>query len=312
MTKRITAIVLAALLMITIIPSLAFAVNVSLNMSADFASLGDDITASGLADPDKWVSIKILDNTPQVILYDAVKSDVYGNYTYSFIVPATASEVLSVVSGYGSNVAVKELCIGIPSQNVSLNLDKSRVMPGAHLNASGSADPGSWIQIKMLDSKGGMVFSDYVKADASGNYTMMMEIPEGVSGELDVVAGYGLKVVTNKVNVSNEVDACFIATAAFGSKYDPPVALLRAFRDEFLLSNGPGSDFVEFYYHHSPPLANYIAGNDFLKAGVRVLLAPVIVLVYLLFHPFAMGAGVAAIVFGIVIFRLKKRPLLSD
>ncbi len=80
-------------------------------------------------------------------------------------------------------------------------------------------------------------------------------------------------------------DNCFIATAAFGSKFQPAVALLRQFRDRFLLTNDPGRAFVAFYYKNSPPIAAYIAGNENLKAMVRVLLTPAITIAYLMLHP---------------------------
>lgn len=79
-------------------------------------------------------------------------------------------------------------------------------------------------------------------------------------------------------------DHCFIATAAFGSKFEPSVVLLREFRDKCLLSNSLGRLFVRFYYHYSPPLAKVIAGSEFLKSIVRILLIPLIILSYLCLH----------------------------
>jgi len=103
------------------------------------------------------------------------------------------------------------------------------------------------------------------------------------------------------------VDECFIATAAFGSKFEPAVVLLRAFRDKFLLTNAPGTAFVNFYYKNSPPIASYIANSGFLKAGVRALLTPVVGVVYLMFHPVLMYVILGLLVFGIVIYRVRKR-----
>ncbi len=107
-------------------------------------------------------------------------------------------------------------------------------------------------------------------------------------------------------------DECFIATAVYGSKFEPAVVLLRAFRDKFLLSNVPGRAFVDFYYQNSPPVASYIANSEFLKAGIRALLTPVVGVVYLMFHPVLMFGMIGLPVFGIVIYRVRKRRLPSS
>ncbi len=69
---------------------------------------------------------------------------------------------------------------------------------------------------------------------------------------------------------------CFIATAAYGSAFDPHVQVLRNFRDRHLLTNGPGRVFVGLYYHYSPPAAAFIADHETLRAAIRVLLTPVV------------------------------------
>lgn len=69
---------------------------------------------------------------------------------------------------------------------------------------------------------------------------------------------------------------CFIATAAWGSYLHPKVALLRAFRDQHLLTNGPGRLFVKAYYAVSPPLADYIARHESLRSITRWALTPLV------------------------------------
>ena len=69
---------------------------------------------------------------------------------------------------------------------------------------------------------------------------------------------------------------CFIATAAYGSPMDPHLESLRVFRDRFLTTNRPGRALVRFYYRYSPPLADFMADRDWLRALVRGLLIPVI------------------------------------
>jgi len=69
---------------------------------------------------------------------------------------------------------------------------------------------------------------------------------------------------------------CFIATAAYGSLMEPHVKILREFRDRFLLGNTIGDRFVRLYYTYSPPIADFIAEHDSLRAMVRISLFPVV------------------------------------
>lgn len=70
--------------------------------------------------------------------------------------------------------------------------------------------------------------------------------------------------------------ACFIATAAFGSPFERHVEILRRFRDQYLLTNGPGKEFVALYYRFSPPAAQFIVTHDYLRPLVRFALMPVV------------------------------------
>lgn len=400
MLRRITTILMMAVFTLLVMPATALAVDVSLDLSTDSALVGDSVTASGQADPDTFVSIKIVDSTESIVYYDAVKSGQDGSYSHTFIVPDVADGLLEVVSGYGPNVAVKDLFVGIISQQVSLNLNKSSAQPGDTVTASGTADasswifiemldnnqnvllsdqvqadtsgnysldivipevegvlqvvassgdtsasrtltigavtsqvtltldpvsgavgdsitasgtatPNTWVSLKVLDSNESIAFFDAIKADSSGNYSLTFVIPDGAAGVLNVMAGYGEVIASQDLIITQSVDECFIATAAFGSKFEPSVALLRAFRDEFLLSNAPGSAFVAFYYRNSPPIANYIAQSDSLKAAVRVALIPFIAMAYLLFHPLMLGIAIGLILLAIVMYRFRRRRAFS-
>jgi hypothetical protein len=89
-------------------------------------------------------------------------------------------------------------------------------------------------------------------------------------------------------STSGSANGCFIATAAYGSYLHPQVQHLRAFRDEYLLTNVPGRAFVALYYRISPPLADFIARHPVLRGITRLLLTPVVVAVV---HPLAAGFG---------------------
>jgi hypothetical protein len=70
--------------------------------------------------------------------------------------------------------------------------------------------------------------------------------------------------------------SCFIATAAFGSQMAPQVEMLRKFRNQILLPTSWGRKFVSTYYRLSPPVAEFISQHEFLRAGVRFTLWPLI------------------------------------
>jgi hypothetical protein len=54
------------------------------------------------------------------------------------------------------------------------------------------------------------------------------------------------------------------------------VKVLREFRDRFLLTNPVGKSLVNSYYTYSPPLADYVAKHEALRATVRLCLLPVV------------------------------------
>ncbi len=93
----------------------------------------------------------------------------------------------------------------------------------------------------------------------------------------DPVSGNNSSTVTTTVNpqvTPTGGSGCFIATAAYGSPMESEVRYLRAFRDEYLLTNSAGKWFVKMYYRYSPALATGIKNNENLKSIVRGLLTP--------------------------------------
>lgn len=76
----------------------------------------------------------------------------------------------------------------------------------------------------------------------------------------------------------NETGKCFIATAAYGSYFEPEVDSLRSFRDDFLQKDATGAGFVSAYYALSPPIADLIDENPALKVPVRAALTPAVAL----------------------------------
>jgi hypothetical protein len=73
-----------------------------------------------------------------------------------------------------------------------------------------------------------------------------------------------------------EVDACFIATAAYGSVLANDVEMLRRFRDRMLKRSVLGELAVETYYTFGPTVAGVVGESDLLRSTARDLLAPVV------------------------------------
>ena len=104
---------------------------------------------------------------------------------------------------------------------------------------------------------------------------------------------------------------CFIATAAFGSRMDPHVDLLRQFRARFLMPTAWGTKFVKFYYEHSSMWAQKIRHSEVSRAVVRGFLWPVVGFAALSLElglPAAMGIifSILTILSGLIFWRKKK------
>jgi len=69
---------------------------------------------------------------------------------------------------------------------------------------------------------------------------------------------------------------CFVATAAYGTPWEPRLVSLRRFRDDWLLTNTPGRAFVGWYYANSPLAAEWISERDRARAIIRGVLTPMI------------------------------------
>jgi len=85
--------------------------------------------------------------------------------------------------------------------------------------------------------------------------------------------------VTQFVTAEREVgtvDACFVATAAYGSLLANDVSMLRSFRDSTLSKSVIGELAVQTYYTFGPAMAGVIGESDMLRATARAALDPVV------------------------------------
>jgi hypothetical protein len=75
---------------------------------------------------------------------------------------------------------------------------------------------------------------------------------------------------------AGEVDACFIATAAYGSLMANDVEMLRHFRDSMLRRTVFGELAIETYYTFGPSVAGVVGESELLRASARAVLEPIV------------------------------------
>jgi hypothetical protein len=80
--------------------------------------------------------------------------------------------------------------------------------------------------------------------------------------------------VTTLERAFGEVDACFIATAAYGSLLAADVGPLRQLRDTVLRHSVLGELVISTYYTFGPALAGVIGESEVLRATARGMLEP--------------------------------------
>jgi len=77
-------------------------------------------------------------------------------------------------------------------------------------------------------------------------------------------------------NTSSQLQVLQSPPPAFGSPMAEKVGVLRAFRDQYLMTNAAGRRFVQLYYRYSPSIADRIRRDDTLRAAVRAALEPLV------------------------------------
>lgn len=191
-TSKMTVIIVTVLFLISMAPGFAFADSVSLTLSTDSVDTGGQVTASGQADPDTWVSVKILDDTQTIVFFDTKKSGADGSYSLTFNAPGETGSLL-VVSGYGSNVASKNLTVGAAPNT-----------PGGGVGGSG-ASTGAVAMSQAVTSTTGMAT---VTPGAGGTIGLgseaIIEVPANVLTGTDAV-----EVKVQKVSTPPAVPAGF-------------------------------------------------------------------------------------------------------
>ena len=177
---------------------------------------------------------------------------------YTGLTSAGARDIDDTPTGYG---ALSSLLVAdaIAAQTAS---DQVRAPAGKQANKNLATQ-----FLKAGNVEGGM-----------GTGAFIAQLDHLLPGTVYYLRAYAL-TANGEVYYGNQVsvrtaEACFIATASFGTFLHPAVAILRDFRDGILQQHAMGRWLVEAYYTVSPPAAQFIAEYAVLRGLVRMLLLP--------------------------------------
>ncbi len=207
----------------------------------------------------------------------------------------SVSELLNAVSTTG--VEVTTGCPGQSGTKPRVQIDVALNSVVLFLNATAAST--SQIDLTWTDnSSNESGFEIERKTGSEGTYSQIATVASNTTSYSDtgldafVTFYYRVRAYNSNGNSSYSNEAvtatfkfslgggggggCFIATAAYGSPMASQVKLLRQFRDNFLLTNIIGKGFVHLYYTYSPPVADFIAKYNSLRAIIRLSLLPVV------------------------------------
>ena len=151
------------------------------------------------------------------------------------------------------------------------------------LNMNYTVGDFSSVQVRFaykMSTDSSWFYTDWVSKSESGTHAeLLTDLVSSTGYDFKAQLKYdGAVIEGNILHFTTAIQrGCFIATAAYGTPTAEQIDVLREFRDVVLLKSSVGSQFVALYYRLSPPIADFIAGNELLRTVVRELLVDPIV-----------------------------------
>ena len=125
------------------------------------------------------------------------------------------------------------------------------------------------------------VSSSWEFVNWTGDVTTIADV-DAATTTITITPNTDYEIVANFQIIEEEEPpgGCFIATAAYGTSTAEQLDVLREFRDSVLLESTVGSQLVNLDSQLSPPIADFMSENIFVRTLVRELLVdPVVWLV---------------------------------
>ncbi len=236
----------------------------------DYIGYGDPTGSSGaLTPPD--ATIDTAAGRLEMLAGQTYRVSVHSHASDDMIAPA-APDAMSVISVTGSSALFKFVAPGDDGHTGTVTGYEVRYLANQEMTADNFA--------------AGQLYSAGLQPAAAGtiqtleldNLLPLTDYWVGIRAfdECQNESPVAIVHVTTADRAYGEVDACFVATAAYGTAMANDVALLRRFRDAALRQTVLGELGVEVYYTFGPALAGVVGESDMLRNVVRDLLAPII------------------------------------
>lgn len=265
-------------------------------------TVADPAPSSGLAK----IEVQVLQNTLNGIYYLQSNGTWVTNPALPYFVPSNPNNIASWnhntstviwTSGQAYTITAKStdnagnvastssaFTVGTPSAQFSLTVSTTGTGQGTvsaiGLTCNGTTCTGQYsssAQVALSATAAlGSTFMGWSSGGCSGTGTCVVTMDAAKT----VTANYATDTISGTTGGGGG-GGCFIATAAYGSYFDPYVLILRNFRDKVLLTNQSGQSFVAWYYKVSPPISDSLKTSRTMKAVVRVMLLPTVGFAYL-------------------------------
>lgn len=227
---------------------------------ANFVDGGSKVHWNGAARPTTFVSANRLQaaiSAADIALGVSIPVTVVSGHLVSGSTTLNVNNPVPTVS----NVSPAAVIAG--GGNFTLTVNGTGFVPGSTVRWNGSNRSTSYVSGTTLTAA---ILGSDIQSAGTASITVFNPTPAG--GES---AAQSLAISTGSIGGGG---GCFIATAAYGTPMAAEVRYLRAFRDQYLLTNAIGRGFVRAYYAVSPALADLLRDNVFLRAWVRLWLKP--------------------------------------
>lgn len=198
-----------------------------------------------------------------------VRIDVSPNAAAQFVPAPTDVQPIQIGAG---NVAMAFVAPGVGAAKARVTGYEVRVRASDEMTVANFADSTPVGTNVAPEAAGEMQTVDVTGLLPETDYWVGIRAFDGCHnvGELAIVK------VTTASRTAGAVDACFVATAAYGTMMANDVELLRHVRDAVLQTTALGELSVEMYYTFGPAVAAVVGESDLLRASARGVLAPMI------------------------------------